>query len=183
MRARAAPAAVGACLALALVAGCDREAEQPPGPVQALDRGQGFELVLQLPRDRFTTADAIEVVGSLTWNGPAPKATVWSGDPGPITFLIKQLDGRLSVGGVMETVCNHTDFALGVPGIQRYDKSVGFSNTDPDAAFYRAFVADPVLHLPPGRWRVTATVDGMLAACDGQAPRLDLAAQLDFVVE
>jgi hypothetical protein len=66
---------------------------------------------------------------------------------------------------------------------QPYVKSVGWSNDDPDAALYRAFAADPKLHLPPGRWRVTAEVSGFLAPCDAVAPPIELRAVAEFVVE
>jgi hypothetical protein len=35
-------------------------------------------------------------------------------------------------------------------------KSGGYSDSQPDAAFYRAFFADPLVRLPAGEWDITA---------------------------
>ena len=154
-----------------------------PQPIVATDSGQGFDLVLRAPKDRFDASEVVEIGATLTWTGPGPKATIWSGDPGPVVFSIAQIDGRLEMGGAVSTICMSTELARGVPLDQPYVKSVGYSNDDPDAGLYRAFAADPVLHLLPGRWRVTAEVDGLLAECAAEAPRLGLRASAEIVVE
>ena len=44
----------------------------------------------------------------------------------------------------------------GRPLTSAITKSGGYSADDPNAAFYRAFLADPVVSLPAGDWRITA---------------------------
>ena len=139
--------------------------------------------MLHVPKNRFDANEVVEIGGTLTWTGPAPTASVWHGDPGPIVYSLAQVDGRLEMGGAVATVCISTELERGVPLQQPYVKSVGWSNDDPDAALYRAFAADPNLHLPRGRWRVTAEVTGYLAPCDAVALPIDLRAAADFVVE
>jgi hypothetical protein len=142
-----------------------------------------MDLELHLPKDRFDADEVIAIDSTLMWTGPGPKQSVWHGDPGPVVYALAQVDGRLVLGAAVNTVCASTELTRGVPLAQPYVKSLGWSDDDPDAALYRAFAADPLLHLSPGRWRVTAEVDGFLAPCGAVAPPLQLRAQAEFDVD
>ena len=62
-----------------------------------------------------------------------------------------------------------------------FAKSGGWSADDPNAAFLRAYFADPELRLPPGTWRVEASTAASIGeGCTG-AP-LKLVAAVDVVV-
>jgi hypothetical protein len=71
-------------------------------------------------------------------------------------------------------MCARQVIARATPLRAPFAKSGGFTGADPDATIWRAYFADPALHLPAGRWQVTAsaafyTGDG----CSGQAHGLD----------
>ncbi len=105
------------------------------------------------------------------WTGPKPQASIWGSGSGPVAFGLAQIDGDIVIAGARMTAdCVSHEYARLVPVALPFRKSGGFSNDDPNAAFYKAFFADPVLRLPAGRWRVTASLSGFLEACDADAP-------------
>jgi hypothetical protein len=60
-----------------------------------------------------------------------------------------------------------------MPLSSRLTKSGGFTAEDPDAAFYQAFFADPVVRLPAGEWRITAVASFTEGeGCTGKAVML-----------
>jgi hypothetical protein len=61
-------------------------------------------------------------------------------------------------------------------------KSGSWNGDDPDAAFIQEFVRDPQLHLPAGRWRITADLGGYLAECSADAPGISLQTVLEIGV-
>ena len=138
---------------------------------------------MAVPTDHFAQGQAIDVRTTLTWTGSAPKATIWASGMGPVGFLYEELTGRKrTIGGVMTADCAQHLYDRGVVSPIPIGKSVGWSEDDPDAAFLREFARDPLLHLPAGRWRITAEVDGLLAPCDADAPALKLRAVLEIGV-
>jgi hypothetical protein len=176
--------ATAAALVLAVAVSACADAPPPdPQPITATASGQGFALVLNVAKDRWAAGEPIDIGSTLTWTGPAATAGVWTGDPGPVAFSITQVDGPLQLGAAVATICKGTDLVRGKPLDQPYVKSLGWSEEDPHAAFYRAFANDPLVQLPVGRWRVTAEVDGFLGPCDAEAAPIQLRAQADFVVE
>ncbi|HSL34022.1 MAG TPA: hypothetical protein VK871_10270 [Candidatus Limnocylindrales bacterium] len=180
--ARAAP--IVALLAGLLVGACggDGPPEPTPGAVILDGRDDGFLLVLRVAADVVDGGDPIDIDASLTWQGPAPRATVWGSGSGVVSFVLAQLDGDLSVGGAMTADCASHEFERLVPVEIPFTKSGGFSADDPHADFYRAFYADPVLRLPAGRWRLTATTVGYLQPCEMNAPTLDISLQSEILV-
>jgi hypothetical protein len=94
----------------------------------------------------------------------------------------QQLDGPRLIGGGSDAACAVHEFKRGILQRSGYRKSGGYSETDPDAAFYRAFFADPLFRLPPGQWRISVVADGFLAECAMNAPRLTLKVSADILV-
>ena len=74
----------------------------------------------------------------------------------------------------MTADCGQHEFPRLVPVAVPFRKTGGFSADDPNADFYRAFFADPVLRLPAGRWQVTASVSGFLVPCEMNAPMVNI---------
>ena len=68
----------------------------------------------------------------------------------------------------------------GVPQTTAFFKSGGVSATDPDAPFWTSFLADPLLHLPPGQWAVVA--QAAIAGPECAPPSHDLTASVEVTV-
>jgi hypothetical protein len=170
-------------MAALFVVACSSEPSPDPSPPTAVAEGKGFVLMMAVPTDHFGEGQAIDVRTTLTWTGPAPRATIWGSGMGPVGFLYEELTGRKrTVGGVMTADCAQHLYDRGVVTPIPIGKSVGWSEDDPDAPFLREFARDPLLHLPAGRWRISADLDGLLAPCDADAPAIKLQAVLEIGV-
>jgi hypothetical protein len=174
---------VALAMAATLVVACSSEPSPDASPPTVVAQDKGFVLVMAVPTDHFAEGQAIDVRTSLTWTGPAPNATIWGSGMGPVGFLYEELTGRhRTLGGVMTADCAQHLYDRGVVTSIPLRKNVGWSEDDPDAAFFREFARDPLLRLPAGRWRISAQVDGLLAPCDADAPALKLQAVLEIGV-
>lgn len=167
----------------ALVGACSSDPSPAASPSTAVAQGQGFVLAMAVPTDHFALGQAIDVRTTLTWTGAAPNVTIWGSGMGPVGFLFEELTGRRrTIGGVMTADCSRHSYDRGVATSIPLGKSAAWSADDPNAAFFQEFSADPVLHLPAGRWRVTADLEGMLAECAANAPTISLKAVLEIEV-
>jgi hypothetical protein len=166
-----------------LVAGCGADSPSlEPRPVVASDRADGFLLTLTLPTNTFASAEPIDLEATFTWEGAAATKKVWASAAGPLLFTARQLDGPREIGGASDAACAIHEFKRGVPERSGYQKSGGYSATDPDIEFYKAFFADPQFRLPPGQWRISVSADGYLAECAANAPLLALRVAADILV-
>jgi hypothetical protein len=109
----------------------------------------------------------------LTYQGPQPSITVDTGDEDFIAFSFKQLDGSLEMGGpISRLICApSTTLVRGSSATFRPSKSVAYPADDPNAAFYSQWATDDEVHLPVGRWQISATAliwDGQ--TCIGAKP-------------
>jgi len=171
-------------VASGVAADCGEESVSPDsGPITSSAEGNGFVLAVTLPADTYTPVDPIELEVTLTWQGAAPTKKVWGSAGGPLLFALKQLDGPIEIGPASDAACAIHEFVRGVPQVSGYRKSGGYSDTDPNAAFYKAFFADPKLRLPVGQWRISVIVDGYLEECAQNAPPLSLNASVDVLVQ
>ncbi len=175
-------------LGLLLVACTEAEPSNPPStgpheaqpPVEARTHDEVFELVLRLPRLVWTEGEPIEAEATLTYRGPQPALRVFGSGSGLVLFALAQVDGVLQVGPAATADCVPRILERGVPLVVPYEKSGGFSATDPNAAWYRAFFADPLLRLPEGRWELSALAEGYTGAgCGDVSHRLAVSVELD----
>ena len=67
------------------------------------------------------------------------------------------------------------------PITTQYQKSGAIDPGEPNEAFYEAFFADPLFHLPAGSWRVEAWTQLFVGGCDGR--RVELRASLLLTVQ
>ena len=118
-----------------------------------------FEVGVSVAPGTHHAADALDIVATLTYQGPQPSITVDGGDQGLVWFSFKQLDGSLAMdGGVSRLICSpSTTMARGSSASFRPAKSVGYGADDPNAAFYSRWASDAELHLPAGRWQIVVT--------------------------
>ena len=151
-------------------------------PVFVEGRDADFALAMQIGSDVVDAGAPVDVAAILTWEGANPTATIWASGSGPVSFRLGQIDGTIALGGAMTADCATHDYTRLAPVAVPFRKSGGFSADDPNAGFYRAFFADPVLRLPAGRWRVTANLNGFLVPCEMNAPEVDLTLQAEILV-
>jgi hypothetical protein len=161
---------------LATIAACESAPAPPDAPPNVVRAAaNGFVLETSIPKRVWGSTEVIPVTTTLTWTGAVASQRVGTSTDGPVSFGLKQLDGTLEMGGGHDLVCDHKSFDRGVATPIRFGKSGGWTDDDPNAAFYREFYADPRLILPPGHWRLSVTTDGFIGDCQPGAPRLDLA--------
>jgi hypothetical protein len=143
-----------------------------PGPATQTATDGTFEVTISVPAATHHASDALDIVATLTYQGPEPSIAATGDDAGLVSFSFKQLDGTRSMVPVSRLICGQaTTLQRGVPATFRPEKSVAFEPSGPDATFYRQWAADPQVHLSAGRWQVVATAvifDGM--TCMKKAP-------------
>ena len=172
-----------AIVVAALLCGCSTEPSPDATPPTAVAQGQGFVLAMALPTDHFAPGQAIDVRTTLAWTGRAPNVTIWGSGTGPVGFLFEELTGRhRKMGGLMTSDCSNHSYARGVATPIPLAKTASWNGDDPDGAFFEEFAKDPLLHLPTGRWRITAELGGYLAQCAMDAPGISLQAVLEIGV-
>ena len=154
-----------------------------PVPVPNLDgnaQDEEFGLRIHASQAVFRSSEPIVVDATLSYLGRAASADIF-GDSSVVGFGLKQLDGRLHMTAVSDLMCIPTRVDRLVPVHRAFSKSGGFMGEDPDAAFWRAYFADPVLHLPPGTWQISA--DASFTTGEGcSGPRHTLTATVPVLV-
>lgn len=150
-------------------------------PIQAEASDGEFRLVLKSAGARYAFGAPIALVTELHYIGREPKLRLGGSGSGLVVVSMSQLGGPLEIAGGGSDDCVHYSVTPGAPMVQQYRKSGGYSDSDPNVNFYRAFYADPLLRLPRGAWRVFATAEFYIGDCPGPLHRLN--ATLDLVVE
>jgi hypothetical protein len=158
------------------------EASAAPGPVDAA-RNDSFALEIATPRDHYASTEAIAIDTTITYLGPRDQIVASSEFPALVTFGLEQIGGDLDMpGGSSDTMCETLAVTAREPLAVRFGKSGAYSDSDPMAGFWDAYFTDPQLHLPPGRWRVSASLRAWTTPdCSGRLESLDAA--VTFVVE
>jgi hypothetical protein len=136
--------------------------------LRAVDRDGDYMLVITSPQATWGAGDAIELEATLNYSGGQPEVTLTGSGSGVLFFSVDELDGDRSMDAAWHDDCKPYTFGPGDPISSPYRKSGGFTDEDPNAAFYRAYFRDPVFRLPPGAWKVTAIARfGIGAECGG----------------
>lgn len=134
------------------------------GPVSATTRSGDFSLIITSARSQYEADEPVEVEASLVYDGDQGEATV-GGANALIGFGIEQVDGTLRMEPAFDASCTPHTLSAGVPVVEPFSKSGGFSDDDPDAGFWREWFSDPVPTLPAGTWRVKALASFGLDGC------------------
>ena len=140
-----------------LLAGCGSAPTARPG-LDGSAQDAEFGLRIHADRASYRTTDPIVVDAELSFLGLAPDVTVF-GDTRIVGFSVTQLDGHLRTEPMSDLMCVEQKIGRLTPLHVPFQKSGGFTGEDPDAPFWRAYFADPVLHLPTGTWRISAIAD------------------------
>jgi hypothetical protein len=80
-------------------------------------------------------------------------------------WSLEQLDGPIDTLGAVHLPCGSYTMQQGVPVVAQFQKSGGWSHSDPLAPFWTAYFADPDLRLPPGTWRISVRASFSLGSC------------------
>src|SRR3954454_25100406 len=125
-----------------------------------------FRLVFDLPKDSWTTGEAIDGDAVLTVIGSGGVNVSGSGG-GLIGFAFHEVGGKRRVDPTWSADCG--PYRLDHGASTQIKKSGAFDPAEPDADFYGSFFADPQVHLPPGDWIISAVADFIeQAGCTGQ---------------
>jgi len=125
-------------------------------PVEDIAHEGDFTLRIAADRLAWSSAEEIKLAATLTYDGPLAETTLWGSGDGVVFFSVIEIGGTRRLEASWHSDCGPHPIGPAEPIHVPYRKSGGFSADDPNAAFYRAFFADPLFHLPPGRWEVLA---------------------------
>lgn len=131
---------------------------QAAGPSQAVDTKGQFQLAFELPRTDWHTSDSITGEATLSYLGSGGVGIGSSGG-GPIGFLFDEAGGSRHMGGAWTSDLVMRQLDAGKPITSPIGKSGAFTGEDPNAAFYRSFFNDPLVHLPAGDWTISAIAE------------------------
>jgi len=161
-----------------LVAGCIQGAGAPgqasppgssstsPTPSRVTKSDGTFEVTISTPNAHVAPNEPITIRTTLTYVGPKPSIEAAGSGGGLVAFSLEEVGGTRSIHSAITADCRTGyRFTRGVPVEQRFGKSGGFSQEDPNADFIRTYLTDPVLRLPAGRWRVVADLNASEGTC------------------
>jgi hypothetical protein len=140
-----------------------------------------FELLVRSARQTWKAGEPIEVEATLTYTGEAETVEVTGSGGGLVGFGLEQLDGPLDVQGVTTSDCRPYEMVRGESAMSTFEKSGGWSDSDPNAAAIQAFLRDPLFRLPAGAFVVHATFTGYLGGCGGERHGLSVELPLTVV--
>jgi hypothetical protein len=146
-------------VAALLAVGCGTTAPTPVDlPNSANVEDDIFRLEVRGSKANFKTNEPIELAITLAYVGVGEIVSYGSSN-GPILFSIAQLDGRPSLLDTGKSDCVEQRIPHEPPFATGWKKPEVYTADKDNTPFWDAYVADPQLRLPPGRWRLTATVE------------------------
>jgi hypothetical protein len=151
-----------------------------PSPIHLKTADGALRSDLGNPSGRYTTADAIEPLATLTYIGPDPSANVFHA-ASPVGFRIDEVGGNRVMDGGMDQPCLSTVVGQGAGKPYPFEKA-GSPTDDPAAGFDRAWYQERTLRLPAGQWRIMAQLDVYLGGCGGNAERHQLTLSAEVTV-
>lgn len=171
----------------ALLAGCGAGApsttahpSESLGPVETTVADARFRLSVHADQATYLSSEAIVVHAVLTYTGTDAAFVPAGSGEGLVAFSLRQLDGTLDMEAAVTADCVPHPMTPGVPQTIPFFKSGGYEPEATDAGFWSRFFADPVLHLPPGRWAIIA--QGTIRGPECAPPQHDLTATVEVTV-
>ena len=167
-------------------------ADGPPSPVpspgdsaiEVVDTDSGtFTLMLVAGASVYETDQPIDVHAELLYDGPTDTIAL-SGVGNLVNgFGVRQLDGPYSMGPGWNEPCIPDALQDGVPLIEPFQKSGGYSEDDPLRPFYVHYFADPEFSLPAGLWEVAAYSEFFIGTCGVDSELVQLRASTMIEVQ
>jgi hypothetical protein len=128
-----------------------------------------FQLVFELPKSTWSAGETITGTATLSVTGSDGVDLGGSGE-GLFGFEFADVAGTHDIAPGWTADCRPYRLDPGTPLASPIRKSGGFTAEQSDAAFVRAFLADPLTSLPRGDWRITALADFIEQKdCSGQS--------------
>jgi hypothetical protein len=143
-----------------------------PDEGRAEDTEPPFQLIFTLPRTTWSVDEEIhgEARLRLLQDGVIQ---LGGSSGGLIGYAFAEVGGRRQIEPAWTSDCAPHELAAGRPIVSSIVKSGGYSPDDPDADFYRRFLADPLVRLPAGDWEITAIASFIEGAdCSGDSHAL-----------
>lgn len=163
-----------------VLAACNAPSQSGSPPAVGEARDPEFVLVISTPQEVWEAADVIDVQATLSYIGAKAETEVWSSVGGVVAFEVIELSGDRRMDAIRDLACARYLISPGQPVSSAYVKSVGIDPGEPNEDFYRQFFADPLLHLPKGKWRIGAWASFAVGECGGR--QVDLRASLSITV-
>lgn len=152
-------------------------------PVTDGDADASFRLTLEADQDRYRAGQAIEVMATLTYLGPADAVVArGSSNPGLIGFSVESDDPAIRISPAFTTDCGPHEMTRDVAVEYPLAKSGGYSPDEPLAPFYAAYFASEELRLPAGTWTISAGGGWYVGDC-GRGQLHELGASVTVTVE
>ncbi len=171
----------------ALLAGCGAPVpsttarpSESLGPVETTVADDLFRLSNHADQATYHSTDAIAVHAVLTYTGTDASFVPAGSGEGLVAFGLRQLDGTLDMEAAVTADCVPHPMTPGVPQTIPFFKSGAYEPEASDAGFWSRFFADPLLHLPPGRWSIIA--QGSMGGPECAPPLHDLTATVVVTV-
>jgi hypothetical protein len=138
-----------------------------PAAVRADSQEGPFRLTFELPKDTWSADENIQGLATLSLVDGT--VTDVGGSRSLFAFDFAEVGGSRHMDAAWTLECGPHHLVAGAPLTSPITKSGGFSADDPNAAFYRAFLAGPDTHLPAGDWTITAVAPFAEGSqCQGQ---------------
>ena len=150
------------------------------GPADATVADELFRLSVHADQATYHTGDAIAVHAVVTYIGTDATFVPTGSGSGLVAFSLRQLDGTMKMQAAVPLDCVPHPMSPGVPQTIPFFKSGAWEAEASDAGFSSRFFADPVLHLPPGRWAIVA--EGSMGGPECAPPQHDLTATVEVTV-
>lgn len=149
-----------------------------PGPTEVSKTADDFRVVLRLPATTISASEPLTGEAVLTTVDGRQEQIAGSGG-GVFGFTYREIGGTRMMAYAMTDDC--VPYAIPEDGLRgALTPSGGWSEDDPNAAFYRTFAQAPDVRLPAGAWEVTA--DAVFAGPDCAGPQRTLTASTVVVV-
>ncbi len=132
-------------------------ARERDGPVEATAQDDLFRLTARADQAVYHVNETIAMRATLTYTGTQPAFVAYGAAGGVVSFSLRQLDGPLHMEGASDDVCARHPMAPGSTQMVPFIKSGGFDPAASDGDFWSQYFADPLLHLPAGRWTMLAS--------------------------
>lgn len=176
--------AFNSLIVLLLATGCSSSTTPPQafGPVRDVDRDRDFVLTLETTKATWQAEEPIEVLTTLEYVGPGDGTPYFGSGGGPLTFDLREMSGTRILEGLATADCATHEIDVDRPLRTGYQKSGGFSPGEPNEAFYRAFLNDPLFRLPAGDWELSVRAYLYLPPGCGGGREVDLRATIGLRV-
>ncbi|MBI2781204.1 MAG: hypothetical protein HYX55_05355 [Chloroflexi bacterium] len=140
---------------VAVLAACGGDAPTATAGPAAASTTQG-RFALSFAIERSTVSQSAAIAGAATLTLLAPGGATFSGSSTLVGFEFAEVGGKARhVVPVWDDVCAPHRLTTNTPIVVPIAKS-GTVVEGPDAAWYRTFLTDPLVHLPSGDWDITA---------------------------